>query len=61
MNFQISDGVMVHLELLAPQLAMPMKDLISLLRSLYEVISDQNFIGQVLSINDEITVMSADN
>lgn len=52
---------MVHLEMLAPQLAMSMKDLISLLKSLYEVISDQNFIGQVLSINDEITVMSADN
>ncbi len=47
--------------MLAPQLAMAMKDLISLLKSLYEVIGDQNFIGQVLSINDEITVMSADN
>lgn len=52
---------MVHLKLLAAQLAMEMKELISLLKSLYEVISDQYFIIQVLAINDEITVMSADN
>lgn len=58
---KIPDAIMVHLELLAPQLAMAMNDLLSLLKSLYEVICDQNFIGQVLSINDEITVMSADN
>lgn len=52
---------MPHLEELSTQLRMNKSDLIQLLKSLYEVMSDQSFIKQVLGINDDITVMSADN
>lgn len=46
---------------LSPQLNMSQHELTELCKSLYEVVSDQNFIGQVLAINDDIGVMSMEN
>lgn len=40
---------------------MPQKELNKLLSSLAEVVMDQDFITQVLSINDDIGNMSAEN
>lgn len=46
---------------LSPQLNMSQHELNELCKSLYEVVSDQNFIGQVLAINEDIGVMSMEN
>lgn len=53
--------MMVHVKNLAEQLRMNKEDLCKLLKFICEAISDQNFIKQLLVINDHITVMSADN
>ena len=50
-----------HLEKLSPQLKMPLKELTKLLSSLAEAVLDQDFITQVLAINDDIGNMSAEN
>lgn len=52
---------MSHIEQLSSQLHIDIPDLIKLLKSLYEIMCDQDFIKQVLAINDDITLMSADN
>ena len=52
---------MSHLDHLSAQLSMEKKNLIELLKSLHDVMSDHAFITQVLEINDDITAMSADN
>lgn len=58
----LADGVLrTHLDAVAAQLRLSVHDLAHLLRSLHDVMVDQAFVKQVLSINDEITLMSADN
>lgn len=52
---------MNHLEQLAPQLSMDKLELIALMKTLHDVMADQTFIKQMLAINDDITLMSADN
>lgn len=52
---------MNHLEPLSVQLKIEKRDLILLLKSLTTIIYDQDFIKQMLAINDSITLMSADN
>lgn len=46
---------------LAPQLRMPLQELTDLCKSLAEVVTDQNFVGQVLAINSDIGNMSVEN
>ncbi|KAH8372336.1 hypothetical protein KR093_011082, partial [Drosophila rubida] len=58
---QLPDYVLQHLVKLSPQLNMSQHELTELCKSLCEVVSDQNFIGQVLAINDDIGVMSMEN
>lgn len=58
---QLPDYVTQHLLKLSPQLNMSQHELTELCKSLYEVVSDQNFIGQVLAINEDIGVMSMEN
>ncbi|XP_043072357.1 uncharacterized protein LOC6560699 [Drosophila grimshawi] len=58
---QLPDYVLQHLVKLAPQMNMSQLELTELCKSLCEVVSDQNFIGQVLAINDDINVMSMEN
>ncbi|KAM7343603.1 uncharacterized protein ACRADG_010586 [Cochliomyia hominivorax] len=58
---KLPDHVHQHLEKLSPQLNMPLKELIKLLASLAEAVMDQDFITQVLAINDDIGNMSAEN
>ncbi|XP_030245006.1 uncharacterized protein LOC115564608 isoform X1 [Drosophila navojoa] len=58
---QLPDYVSQHLMKLAPQLNMSLHELTELCKSLYEVVSDQNFITQVLAINDDIGNMSMEN
>lgn len=50
-----------HLELLAAQIRVTKLNLCILLKSLCEIISDREYIKQLLAINDHITAMSADN
>lgn len=52
---------MNHLNYVSAQLRMSMSDLCTLLKSLYDAVADQDFIKQVLAINDHVTAMSADN
>lgn len=40
---------------------MSMSDLCLLLKSICEAVADQDFIKQLLAINDHVTAMSADN
>lgn len=61
MTFQIPDNVMEHIEQLAPQLEFTTEELVDLLKSIAGVVLDQDFITQVLNINDTINEMSADN
>lgn len=49
------------LEQLAPQLKFSTEELLDLLKSIAGVVLDQDFITQVLNINDNINQMSADN
>ncbi|XP_030554965.1 uncharacterized protein LOC115758442 isoform X1 [Drosophila novamexicana] len=58
---QLPDYVSQHLMKLSPQLNMSQHELTELCKSLCEVVSDQNFISQVLAINDDIGVMSTEN
>ncbi|KAL7736396.1 hypothetical protein ACLKA6_014859 [Drosophila palustris] len=58
---QLPDYVTQHLVKLSPQLNMSQQDLTELCKSLCEVVSDQNFIGQVLAINEDIGNMSLEN
>ncbi|KAH8413879.1 hypothetical protein KR222_011632, partial [Zaprionus bogoriensis] len=58
---QLPEYVTQHLVKLSPQLNMSQHELTELCKSLYEVVSDQNFIGQVLAINDDIGAMSMEN
>ncbi|XP_034120055.1 uncharacterized protein LOC117578581 [Drosophila guanche] len=58
---KLPDSISHHLGKLAPQLKMPLQELTELCKSLAEVVTDQNFIGQVLSINDDIGNMSVEN
>uniref|UniRef100_A0A1I8P0V7 Uncharacterized protein n=1 Tax=Stomoxys calcitrans TaxID=35570 RepID=A0A1I8P0V7_STOCA len=55
---KIPENVYQHLENMAPQLNMPIKELSKLLISLAEAVMDQDFIQQVLTINDDIGNMS---
>lgn len=52
---------MNHLKHLAAQINLNKKDLCVLLKSLSEIMTDHDFIKQLLEINDHITAMSADN
>uniref|UniRef100_A0A6P4EBI0 Uncharacterized protein LOC108041937 n=1 Tax=Drosophila rhopaloa TaxID=1041015 RepID=A0A6P4EBI0_DRORH len=58
---KLPDYVGQHLSRLAPQLKMPLQELTELCKSLADVVTDQNFIGQVLAINDDIGNMSVEN
>ncbi|XP_017073041.2 uncharacterized protein LOC108109147 [Drosophila eugracilis] len=58
---KLPDYVAQHLSRLAPQLKMPLQELTELCKSLAEVVTDQNFISQVLAINDDIGNMSVEN
>lgn len=58
---KIPDNVQQHFSKLAPQLNMKEKELTELCKSLADVINDQDFIQQLLSINEDIGVMSAEN
>lgn len=58
---QIPENVKVHLNHLAPQLRLSVTEITDLLKSLSNVVNDQDFVKQVLAINDLITVISADN
>lgn len=58
---KIPDPVVVHLENLAPQLRMPLGELIDLMVDLAESIHDAEFVQQVLDINNHINELSADN
>lgn len=52
---------MEHIEKLAPQLKFTTDELVDLLKSIAGVVLDQDFINQVLIINENINEMSADN
>lgn len=52
---------MVHLNYLSAQLRMNQQDLCLLLKSLAEAVVDQDFIRQVLEVNDHISEMSENN
>lgn len=58
---KLPDHIIAHIEQLAAQLNMNYSDLFDMLKSLTEVVLDQDFVKQVLSINDDINEMSADN
>ncbi|XP_016957564.2 uncharacterized protein LOC108029651 [Drosophila biarmipes] len=58
---KLPDYVSQHLSRLAPQLKMPLPELTELCKSLAEVVTDQNFVSQVLAINDDIGNMSVEN
>lgn len=58
---KIPDNVTSHLHQLAPQLNLDTDELLDILKSLAEVVTDQDFVKQVLAINDDIDVMSSDN
>ncbi|EDW79752.2 uncharacterized protein Dwil_GK17849 [Drosophila willistoni] len=58
---KLPDSIVQHLTKLAPQLRLPLPELTDLCKSLAEVVTDQNFISQVLSINDDIGNMSVEN
>lgn len=50
-----------HLNNLSAQIRLGKTELCTLLKSLYDTISDRDFIKQLLAINDDITAISADN
>lgn len=52
---------MIHLEHLATQINLLEEDLCVLLKSLSGIMTDRDYIKQLLEINDHITAMSADN
>lgn len=52
---------MVHVNFLSAQLRMTKPELCQLLKSLSNAMADQDFIHQVLEVNDNISAMSADN
>lgn len=58
---KLPDYVAQHLSRLAPQLKMPLPELTELCKSLAEVVTDQNFVSQVLAINNDIGNMSVEN
>lgn len=58
---KLPDYVAQHLAKLAPQLNMALADLTELCKSLAEVVTDQNFVSQVLAINADISNMSLEN
>lgn len=58
---QIPEAMMNHLVNLSAQIRLSKSDLCDLLKSLNNIMSDRDFIKQLLAINDHITVMSADN
>lgn len=58
---QIPDTMMNHLENLSTQIRLTKSELCTLLKQLCETVSDRDFIKQLLTINDHITAMSADN
>lgn len=53
--------MMSHLENLSAQVRVGKTELCTLLKSLYDILSDRDFVKQLLAINDHITAMSADN
>lgn len=58
---QIPDAMMNHLEHMADLMHVSKPELCALLKSLYETLTDRDYITQLLSINDHIKLMSADN
>jgi hypothetical protein len=58
---KIPDSVKAHIEQLAPQLQFDTETLVNILHDIAEVIYDENFVKQVLAIEDLITEISADN
>ncbi|XP_037915112.1 uncharacterized protein LOC119654021, partial [Hermetia illucens] len=56
---KIPDTVKSHVEQAAPQMKLEYEELLGLIKSLAEVVSDQGFISQVLAINEQIGEMSA--
>lgn len=53
--------MMHHLENLSAQIRVGKMELCTLLKSLYDILSDRDFVKQLLAINDHITSISADN
>lgn len=58
---KVPDNVQQHLNKVAPQLNMNAKELTDLCKSLAEVVNDQDFVRQLLGINEDIGIMSAEN
>lgn len=58
---QIPDAMMNHLDHMAVIMRVSKPDLCALLKSLYETLTDRSYITQLLTINDHIKLMSADN
>jgi len=58
---QIPDNLMCHLTILASQLRMDLTTLINTLKISADIVADSDFVAQMLSINDGIAELSADN
>lgn len=52
---------MCHLRKVAPQLRIDLSELIEILKTLYRIVSDKEFINAMLSINFNISDLSKDN
>lgn len=57
----IPDNLMCHLTILASQLRMDLTTLINTLKISADIVADSDFVAQMLSINDGIAELSADN
>lgn len=58
---QITDPMKQHVSELAKQLRIERQELAGLLQQLAKIAFDQDFIEQVLAINENINDLSADN
>lgn len=58
---QIPDNLKCHLDVLASQLRMDLPTLINTLKISADIVADSDFVAQMLSINDDIAELSADN
>lgn len=58
---QIPETVMNHLKKLEPQLRIELSDLINMLKTLADIVTDTDFVKQSLEMNNVIAVLSADN
>lgn len=58
---KIPAAMMEHLKQISDQLRMDQKTIVEILQGLARIAFDQDFIQQVLDINENITEMSAEN